>query len=73
MHIFEYVCKPYLKELAINKGKPLKNIAASSVSKNSALMFLPYFKNKYFLEHLAMVTSGNVTKYAALHQYEQYI
>ena len=74
MHISEYVCKTYLKELAINTGKPLKNIAASNISKNSALLiFLPYFKNKYFREHPTMATPGNVTKYAVFHQYEQYI
>ena len=74
MHITEYVWKTYFKELAINTGKPLKNIATSNISKNSALLiFLPYFKNKYFLEHLTMVTPGNVRKYAVLHQYEQYI
>ena len=65
MHISEYVCKTCLKEQAINTGKPLKNSVASNISKNSALLiFLPYFKNKYFLEHLTMVTSGNVSKYA---------
>ena len=75
MHISEYVCKTYLKELAINTGKPLKNIATSNIFKDSTLLtFLPYFKNKYFLEHFTMVTPGNdVTKYAVLHQYEQYI
>ena len=73
MHISEYVCKTCLKELAINTGKPWKNIAASNISKNSALIFLSYFKSKYFLEHLTMVTSGNVTKYVVLHQHEQYI
>ena len=74
MHISEYVCKTYLKELANNTGKALKNSATSTISKNSALLiFLPYFKNKYFLEHLTMVTPGNVTKYAVLHQCEQYI
>ena len=74
MHISEYACKTYLKEPANNTGKPLKNIATSNISKNSALpIFLSYFKNKYFLEHLTMATPGNVTKYAALHQCEQYI
>ena len=29
------------KELAINTGKPLKNIAASNISKNYVLIFLP--------------------------------
>ena len=68
------ICKICLKELAINMRKPLENNAASNISKNYALLiFLPYFKNKYFLEHLTMVTSGNVTKYAVLHQYEQHI
>ena len=62
LHISEYVCKSCLKELAINTGKPLKNTAASNISKHSALIFLPYFKNKYFLEHITMTTSGNVTK-----------
>ena len=74
MHISEYVCKTYLKELAINTGKPLKNIATSHITKNSALLiFLPYLKNKYFQEQLTMATPGNVTTYAVLHQYEQYI
>ena len=58
-YISEYVCKTCLKELAINMGKPLK--------KYCSLIFLPYFKNKYFLEHLTMATSGNVKKYAVLH------
>ena len=50
MHIFEYVCKTCLEELAINTEKHWKNIAASNISKNSALLiFLPYFKDKYFL------------------------
>ena len=63
-HIFEYVCKTYLKELAINTGKPLKNIAASNIFKKSAI-FLPYFfKQVTPIEHLPMVISGNVTKYA---------
>ena len=44
--------KTCLKELAINTGKPLKNVATSNISKNSAIFFLPYFKNKYFPEHL---------------------
>ena len=48
-----------------------KYIASSNISKNSALIFLSYFKNKYFLEHLTIVTSGNVAKYVVLHQYEQ--
>ena len=58
--------KNCLKELAIN-------IAASKISKNSAFIFLSYFKNKYFLELLTMITYGNVTKFVVLHQYEQYI
>ena len=63
-HIFEYVCKTWLKELAINTGKPLKNIAASNIFKKSAI-FLPYFfKQVTPIEHLPMVISGNVTKYA---------
>ena len=41
-------------------GKPLKNIEASNISKNSALICLPYFKNKFLLEYLTMATSGNV-------------
>ena len=74
MHISEYVWKTYLKELAINTGKPLKNVATSNITKNSALLiFLPEFNNKYFLEQLTKATPGNVTKYAVLHQYEQYI
>ena len=66
MHISEYVCKTCLKELTINTGKLLKNIADSNIPKNFALIFLPYLKNKYFLEHLTMATSGNVTKYFVL-------
>ena len=63
--------KLILKDQPLTQGNPWKNIAASNVSKNFAfLIFLPYFKNKYFLEHLTMVTSGNVTKYAVLHQYD---
>ena len=63
-----------LKELAINTEKCLKNITASNISKNVALyILLRYFKNKSFLEHLIMIIYGNVTKYAELHQYEQYI
>ena len=58
-----------LEEIAINTGKPLKKYC--KISKNFALLIsLPCFKNKYFLEHLAMVTSGNIAKYAGLHQYE---
>ena len=58
---YTWIClQNCLKELAINTGKSLKNIAASNISKNSALVFLPYFKNKYFLEHLTMATSGNI-------------
>ena len=48
------------KKLAINTGKPLKSIAASNISKNYVLIFLPYFKNKYFLDHLTIASSGDV-------------
>ena len=48
-------------------GNPWETIAPSNNSKNSALIFLSYFKNKYFLEHLIMAISGNVTKYFVLH------
>ena len=54
-----YISEYVLQELAINMGKPLK--------KYCSLIFLPYFKNKYFLEHLTMATSGNVKKYVVLH------
>ena len=69
MHISKYVYKTCLKELVINTGKPLKkryqkNIAAPNISEYSALLiFLSYFKKKYLLEHVTMVTFGNVTKY----------
>ena len=46
----------FLKELAIIKIY----YSLYNISKNSALTFLSYFKNKYFVEHLTMATSGNV-------------
>ena len=36
--------KTCYKELAINTGKPLKNVATSNISKNSAIFFLPILK-----------------------------
>ena len=32
--------------------------------------YLRYFKNKYFLKHLLVTASGNISKYSALHQYD---
>ena len=51
-----------------------KVIAACNVSTNATLsqvLFLSYFKNKYFLEHLPALASGNVTECVVLHQYNQ--
>ena len=69
MHVFGYVCKICHKEFAIfltfsttcnfNKTFPLPQV------------FSCHFKTKYFLEHLQMGVSGNVTKYAVSYQYEQ--
>ena len=57
-NISEYVCKIVLKNQPLTQANPWKNMTASNISKNSALIFLPYFKNKYFQEHLTMVTSS---------------
>ena len=67
MHISEYVCKSVLKNQPFTWANPWKNIAVSKISKNPALTFLRYFKNKYFPEHFSMETSVNVTKYVAVH------
>ena len=67
MHISECVCKIVLKNQPLTWANPWKNIAVPNISKNPALTFLRYFKNKYFPEHFSMKTSGNVTQYVALH------
>ena len=43
-----WIClQSFLRKLAIKTA--WKNIIAPNITKNSALIFLPYFKNKYFL------------------------
>ena len=74
MRVSKCVCKTGLKELAINTGKPLKKILQPlTFLKILLLSFRHILKNKYLLEHLTIVISGNVTKYVVLDQYEQYI
>ena len=72
MHISEYVWT-CLKELATNTRKKILQPLTFLKTRLLLYIFAPYFKNKYFLEHLAMVTARNATKYTVLHQYEQYV
>ena len=43
------------------------NYAMETIKWASSKTVSKYFQNKYFLECLTMVTSGNVTKYAVFH------
>ena len=77
MLISEYLGRTCLKELAIllKCGKTFEKLVQHVTLLKMLLfhsVFLPHFQNKYFLDHLTMATSGNVTKYAVLHHHEQY-